>query len=70
MMELLDVMHTTKIDLAYLKDTNEEKKRSTEERYKLLYLGAAEIRNVMELVIGRDLKDKIVNVRKMEKNNL
>ena len=66
-MESVDVMHRRKIDTIGLQETKwRGEKAKLDEECKLLYSNVDGIRNVVGKVLGRDLKDKIVNVKRVE----
>ena len=66
-MELVDVMRRRKINIACLQETKWRggKARELEEGYKLLYSGSDGTRNGVAIVVDLDLKDNIVNVRRI-----
>lgn len=68
-MELVDVMHIRKMDIiCLLQETNWRgaKAKKLGDEYRLLYLGVNETRNKMIIMVGQELKDNMVNVRRFD----
>lgn len=65
--ELVDIMKRRRINIAYLKEIERkgDKGKELTNSYKLYYIGNNNARNGVRIVVDKDLKEKIVGVKRV-----
>ncbi|KAL4197283.1 hypothetical protein AMTRI_Chr04g250330 [Amborella trichopoda] len=65
-MELVDTMRRRRVNIACLQETKWKGEKAKEiDGYKLWYIGKDNNRNGVRIIVDKDLKDKVVNVKRI-----